>query len=811
MPTSPSFRDWFGVAAGGAEPYGYQERLATADPLPSVLEVPTGAGKTLAVAVAWFYRRFSGLWPQTPNRLVYVLPTRSLSEQTRGVLQSTADRLFRAAYLPTSVPVHLLMGDDADDGWTTAGDRPSIVVGTQDMVLSRLLNRGFALPRTRWPMAAGALSHDSWFVWDEVQLMANGLPTSLQLAAARSTPRLGVFAPSRDLWMSATVAVDALKTVDYTPPDPAHSPLWFRLEPHDLDAPALRAVVGSRRSLHELSLKGPSGRSGPEKYAKQLGTYVTTLPDDWAHVPDPLLLVMVNTVARAQAVHAALEPWALERHYDLSLVHSRFRGAERTHLNRWVSCSSGLRPRVLVSTQVVEAGVDLSASHLITELAPWSSMVQRMGRLNRRGRQQLAVMDWVDVDDAAAAPYQPAHLDRARDWLRQHEGETVTPHALLSSEPAGSDGGTRLVLRMRDIEELFDTAPELAGADIDVSRYVRDLTDDCDVQVFWRPEDAFTGETATRWPVADELCSVSIGRLKEVLTAHKAQAWQRTTDDHRWQSCSASQVVPGGTYGLTCDVGGYTPARGFDPPSTDPVPVAVDEYADHRHTSEGDRVSQWCELARHGLDTRRHIARLLDELGENWADVERYRPALLLAALLHDRGKAVRVFQDAIPNRDDAHPSATLWAKAPKFQRYERPHFRHEAVGALALLEAPPAELEALSPVERDLVLYLVASHHGRVRVSVRSHREEVRSGSVNVLGLKQGDEVPAALFGTVTAPAVASLSLDPIRLGQNAWGDSWTGRVQALLEELGPFRLLALETLVRIADWRASAEEAGQ
>lgn len=39
--------------------------------------------------------------------------------------------------------------------------------------------------------------------------------------------------------------------------------------------------------------------------------------------------------------------------------------------------------REVVATQAVEAGVDVSARVLITELAPWSSLVQRFGRCNR--------------------------------------------------------------------------------------------------------------------------------------------------------------------------------------------------------------------------------------------------------------------------------------------------------------------------------------------------------------------------------------------------------------------------------------------
>ncbi len=55
-------------------------------------------------------------------------------------------------------------------------------------------------------------------------------------------------------------------------------------------------------------------------------------------------------------------------------------------------------------------------------------------------------------------------------------------------------------------------------------------------------------------------------------------------------------------------------------------------------------------------------------------------------------------------------------------------------------------------------------------------------------------------------------LDLDLMRLGDGACGPSWSARAQALLGDLGPFRLAWLEALLRIADWRASEaeEEAG-
>ena len=49
------------------------------------------------------------------------------------------------------------------------------------------------------------------------------------------------------------------------------------------------------------------------------------------------------------------------------------------------------RGRIVISTQVLEAGVDLDADVLVSEICPWPSLVQRLGRLNRRGRKEGVV------------------------------------------------------------------------------------------------------------------------------------------------------------------------------------------------------------------------------------------------------------------------------------------------------------------------------------------------------------------------------------------------------------------------------------
>ena len=98
-----------------------------------------------------------------------------------------------------------------------------------------------------------------------------------------------------------------------------------------------------------------------------------------------LTLVILNTVDRAKAVFEALKK-TKGIAADLMLLHSRFRPAERAKLIEVLKEKSlSDAGRIIVATQVVEAGVDISARVLFTELAPWSSLVQRFGRCHRYG------------------------------------------------------------------------------------------------------------------------------------------------------------------------------------------------------------------------------------------------------------------------------------------------------------------------------------------------------------------------------------------------------------------------------------------
>lgn len=131
----------------------------------------------------------------------------------------------------------------------------------------------------------------------------------------------------------------------------------------------------------------------------------------------------------------------------------------------------------------MEAGVDLSARLLVTEIAPWASLVQRFGRCNREGTTEDARIVVADLADKDCAPYELRSFTDSREKL----AELGTNAALCEIERVGLPevSPPTHVIRRKDLHELFDTTPDLAGADLDISRFIRDQ-DDADVQVFWR-------------------------------------------------------------------------------------------------------------------------------------------------------------------------------------------------------------------------------------------------------------------------------------------------------------------------------------
>lgn len=103
-----------------------------------------------------------------------------------------------------------------------------------------------------------------------------------------------------------------------------------------------------------------------------------------------VVLVVVNLVDRAQAIHQALREEGFEG--ELHLLHGRLCAAHRAE--RTERCLRLLGPgagderperMVVIATQLAEQSFDVDADLLITDLAPVDLLLQRIGRLHRHG------------------------------------------------------------------------------------------------------------------------------------------------------------------------------------------------------------------------------------------------------------------------------------------------------------------------------------------------------------------------------------------------------------------------------------------
>jgi len=812
------FKTFFSTACGSnRQPYDYQSRLADLSCESRLISVPTGLGKTAAVILSWIYNRVHLKKSDWPRRLVYCLPMRTLVEQTAGEAKNWVKALHDAKLIEGKPPkVQILMGGEDTEDWDLYPEEDAILIGTQDMLLSRALNRGYGMSRYRWPMHFGLLNSDALWIYDEVQLMGAGLPTTAQLTAFHA--RFGCAKPTHSWWMSATSDLDWLRTVDF---DPATLPEAIKLESPDLNAEPVKKIRGAQKTVSRC------GKTS--KDAKALATEILdTIKDS-----DGLTLAVVNTVKLARSLYSEISKLRKDAPEDELpiLLHSQFRPEDRARQLKKVTDAEGKR-RLVISTQIIEAGVDLSAATLFTEIAPWSSLVQRFGRCNRRGTESDARIFLITPEKSL--PYTDEQLDAANVEIDKllASGANASP-ALLSVVriPAVDRPPARHVIRRRDFIDLFDTTPDLAGQDIDIDRWVREI-EDRSVQLFWRTWDGAKGARppATDFPQPHrrELCPAPIVAVKEWLKKKKLTPWRWDYLESEWAKVQKDMgdfsIVPGQIYLLASEAGGYSPEMGFDTSiasSVAPLPTAASGTDDG---NEQDPVSggNWQSIAQHTDDVCGELQAILKETAVVCA-------ALPIAARWHDLGKAHEAFQAKIKLNHRLTPDGrahTPIAKAPDgtWKHYRerdtenetlqrRRHFRHELASALAVLQPTvggiPEEL-------RNLVAWLIAAHHGKVRLSIRSMPDEfVPPGDKRFArGVWDGDLLPAVPLGGDILSSAFTLSLEPMELGlciekpfENQ--PSWAERMLALRDapEIGPLRLAFWETLLRAADERASAK----
>ncbi len=391
-PEIPFFRTKF-KALMGFLPMPWQEalfsRFLSAD-LPSACDIPTGLGKTAVMAI-WLItlarqaqRGDVGL----PRRLVYVVNRRTVVDQATREAEKMREALGTPDLAPEAsalrglcatasecpLAVSTLRGQFADNAeWRIDPGRPAIVVGTVDMIGSRLLFSGYGCGFKSRPLHAGFLGQDSLLVHDEAHLEPafQALITAIEREQdrchdVRPLRVLALTATSRDN-RSAAGLTDAEQTPGSVPN--ASQPLrevWKRTS-------AKKGIA-----FHPVSEEGAI----PDKVLE-----LAKVDENSGKA----VLVFLRKLDHVEKVAGKLPE---ERTRSLT---GTMRGCERDILvtgdsvfARFLRKSPvGVTPQsgtvYLVCTSAGEVGVNISADYLVSDLTPFDSMAQRFGRVNRFG------------------------------------------------------------------------------------------------------------------------------------------------------------------------------------------------------------------------------------------------------------------------------------------------------------------------------------------------------------------------------------------------------------------------------------------
>ncbi len=230
----------------------------------------------------------------------------------------------------------------------------------------------------------------------------------------------------------------------------------------------LRKVIRDRGSeLREID--GPRELEGLKRY--RLETIVVSDISDRVKkemANNGKVLWVSNTVDRTIKAYHSCSSFC----DSLTVYHSRFRYVDRVERHKAVIDAFATDNAAIAWTsQVAEMSLDLSATLLITELAPISALIQRLGRLNRRATSSIdpirpfIVIEPLDKNGKLAPlPYKQEQLNEAKEWLSrlpetisqadlvtQWESMPVSAREQIDSTSTWIDGGfDRVVKELRE-------------------------------------------------------------------------------------------------------------------------------------------------------------------------------------------------------------------------------------------------------------------------------------------------------------------------------------------------------------------------
>jgi len=395
----------------GSQPMRWQKRLFSKlvnGEIPATLDLPTGLGKTSVMAIWLLARALANAetLKAIPRRLIYVVDRRAVvdqateeAEKLRRALNGDAAHLKGALELSNGpLPISTLRGAHVDNRqWLDNPAALAIIVGTIDMIGSRLLFEGYGVSRKMRPYHAGLLGVDTLIVLDEAHLVppfeallwqiANGAEQFGSCAESDA----GLVPPFRLLPLSATGRAQPAS-------DKSAATSAFRLEDEDLSDPIVSERLAAKKTVGFVHIDGDKGT-----LAEELARGAWKLSEEGGKPIRSLIYCDSREVA--EKVKAGIDKLSAPDkkrnapNADTELFVGARRVKEREDAKAWLEDHGFLagspppaKPAFLIATSAGEVGIDLDADHMVCDLVPWERMVQRFGRVNRRGQGDATII-----------------------------------------------------------------------------------------------------------------------------------------------------------------------------------------------------------------------------------------------------------------------------------------------------------------------------------------------------------------------------------------------------------------------------------
>lgn len=365
------------------------ERIHALD-FPLLLKAPTGAGKTEAILAPFLSQFVDNKFTIAP-RMIYVLPMRVL-------VNSVAARIKKYAHrISPHISVEIQHGDLPNAPFFIA----DIVVTTLDQFLYGFARASGQVGR-HLDIPAGSIA-SSLIVFDEAHMYRDGFTFSIMRAL------MEILNKSRVPFVLMTA----------TMPETLKKSLFEEI--HLLNNQELTGNISMdcslKISIEDNPLYSDSDVNLSDELLKKIREHKT--------------LIIVNQVKRAQKIYEDVKAMLELTDEQIVLLHSRFTKVDRErHEEKAISLiphkedGEIVIPEgvgVVISTQVLEAGIDFSAELLLTELAPADSIIQRAGRCARYEGEKGEIIIFPVEDDKGHLPYEREHLTKTLNWLQKNK------------------------------------------------------------------------------------------------------------------------------------------------------------------------------------------------------------------------------------------------------------------------------------------------------------------------------------------------------------------------------------------------------